>query len=382
MTITRETIRGGWCSLSPHLPFPHPSAGDPVPNLDQTYAESDICQLDENVSFLSVSESDVINQIPVYVSNYRPPARVPTNKRKPVRTTVKRNNLVLQSINLPVIMNINPRSIYSKSEEFSLLLDQYSADIVCMSESWERENLTLDQLLQLDNYEIISNVKQRDFKGGKPAILVNTQKFIVKRICPDPITVPVDVEAVWCLVTPRGNTSNKFKYIAVCSLYYRGPKSTKKKELFDHVAETFHYLSAKYGSNFQYVIAGDTNRLNLSPITSLSHNLVQVVKCPTRLNPDWMLDPVITSMSKYYQEPVTMPPINPDVNSNGKPSDHLIVLMRPISATYSVPPRIYKTVQTRPITESGTEAFRQWIEEFRWMQMYTSKCANKKAEIF
>ena len=279
-------------------------------------------------------------------------------------------------------MNINPRSIYNKSEEFSLLLDQYSADIVCMSESWERENLTLDQLLKLDNYEIISNVKQRDFKGGKPAILVNTQKFIVKRICPDPITVPVGVEAVWCLVTPRGNTSNKFKYIAVCSLYYRGPKSTKKKELFDHVAETFHYLSAKYGSNIQYAIAGDTNRLNLSPITSLSHNLVQVVKCPTRLNPDRMLDPIITSMSKYYLEPETMPPINPDKNSNGKPSDHLIVLMRPISATYSVPPRIYKTVQTRPITESGTEAFRQWIEECRWMEIFTSKCAHRKAEIF
>ena len=54
-----------------------------------------------------------------------------------------------------------------------------------MSESWERENLPLEKLLQLENYEIISNVKQREFKGGKPAILVNTQKFLVKRICPD-----------------------------------------------------------------------------------------------------------------------------------------------------------------------------------------------------
>jgi hypothetical protein len=57
-------------------------------------------------------------------------------------------------------MNINPRSIYNKSEEFSLLLEPYTADIICMSTSRERENLSLDQLLQLDNYEIISNVKQ------------------------------------------------------------------------------------------------------------------------------------------------------------------------------------------------------------------------------
>ena len=70
-------------------------------------------------------------------------------------------------------MNINPRSIYNKNEEFLLLLEQYSADIITMSESWDRDNLPLEQLLQLDNYEVISNVKQREFKGGKPAILVN-----------------------------------------------------------------------------------------------------------------------------------------------------------------------------------------------------------------
>ena len=343
--------------------------------------ESDIVQLDGNTSFLSdISESE--SQIPVHISTHRKSVRLPCEMRKPVRRTIKRNNLVLESMNLPVIMNINPRSIYNKSDEFSLLLDQYSADLICMSESWERENMTLDQLLKLDNYEIISNVKQREFKGGKPAILVNTTKYMVKRICPDPITVPVGVEAVWCLVTPKGATSNKFKHIAVCSMYYRGPKSTKKKELFDHIAETYHYLSAKYGSNIQYVIAGDTNRLNLAPILSLSHSLVQVVKLPTRLSPDRVLDPIITTMAKYYEEPVTMPPINPNINSGGKPSDHLVVLMRPISATYAIPPRIYKTVTTRPITDTGIQSFGQWIESFRWVKMYESTNAHKKAEIF
>ena len=101
--------------------------------------------------------------------------------------------------------------------------------------------MPLDQLLKLDDYEIISMVKKREFKGGNPAILVNKQKYFVKRICPDPICVPVGVEAVWTLITPRKNNSHKLKYIAVCSLYYRGPKSTKRQELFDHSAKTFHY---------------------------------------------------------------------------------------------------------------------------------------------
>ena len=279
-------------------------------------------------------------------------------------------------------MSINPRSIYNKKEEFSLLLAQYEADVICISESFERENQSLQQLLDLDDYEVISMVKKRDFKGGNPAILINKQKFIVKRICPDPICVPVGVEAVWALISPKNSSSNKLKYIAVCSLYYRGPKSTKKQELFDHIAETYHYLSAKYGSHIEYILAGDTNRLNLSPILNLSPRLVQAVKIPTRLNPDRILDPIITTLTKYYIPPVTKPPINPDANSNGKPSDHLIVIMKPLSTSISVAPRVYRTIQTRPITESGLQLFRKWIEEQRWLEMYSCVSAHEKAEIF
>ena len=109
-----------------------------------------------------------------------------------------------------------------------------------VSESWERENYTLRQI---ENFKVLTNVKQREFKGGKPAILVNEEKYHVKELCPDPITVPIGVEAVWALLTfKQKNPQNKVKYIAVGAIYYRGPKSTKKQELFDHIADTFHYL--------------------------------------------------------------------------------------------------------------------------------------------
>ena len=333
------------------------------------------------MSFLSDHSESESNSIPVQITIDRTAQPLPAAREKPVRVTIKRNNLIIKSINLPVIMNINPRSIYNKSEEFSLLLEQYGADVICMSESFERENQSLEQLLDLEDYEIISMVKKRDFKGGNPAILINKQKFFVKRICPDPICVPVGVEAVWALISPKTSCA-KLKYIAVCSLYYRGPKSTKKQELFDHIAETYHWLSAKYGTHIEYVLAGDTNRLNLSPILNLSPRLVQAVKVPTRLNPDRILDPIITTLKRYYLDPETKPPINPDKNSNGKPSDHLTVIMRPLSASISVTPRIYRTVETRPITESGLQLFRSWIEEQRWLEVYTCKNAHEKAERF
>ena len=83
--------------------------------------------------------------------------------RKPVRQIIRRNNLILQSVNLPVIMNLNPRSVYNKGDELSLLIEQYSADVICISESWERENLPLEQFLQLDNFEIIKLAKMEFF---------------------------------------------------------------------------------------------------------------------------------------------------------------------------------------------------------------------------
>ena len=126
-------------------------------------------------------------------------------------------------------------------------------------------------MLQLEDNRVISNVKQRDFKGGKPAILINEEKYHIKELCPEPITVPIGVEAVWALITHKQkDPRNKVKYIAISSIYYRGPKSTAKKELFDHMADTYHYLCSKYGSGIEFIIAGDTNRLNLSPILNLS----------------------------------------------------------------------------------------------------------------
>ena len=324
------------------------------------------------------------NYIPVHISASRSPVNNKpglSDRGEPVRITVRRNNLIMQAISLPVVININPRSIYNKSEEFSLLLEQYNADVICMSESFERESKPLQEFLDLENYEVISMVKRRDFRGGNPAILINKQKYIIRKLCPDPITVPVGVEAIWALISPRNNNTKKFKHIAICSLYYRGPKSTKKQELFDHIGETYHYLSAKYGTNMEFILAGDTNRLNLSPILNLSPRLVQTVKVPTRLNPDAILDPIITTMSKYYMEPETKPPINPD-DESGRPSDHLIVLMRPISASLPVPPRVYKTVQTQPITESGLQLFRTWIEEQRWLDVYSCSDVHEKAAKF
>ena len=345
---------------------------------------SNIPQCDGNISLSSSFDDDnctVPLYIPVVISQSRQKSEV-IRRLPPVRKTLRRNNMILQSVELPVVINLNPRSIYNKTEDFRLILEQYSADCLTISESWERDNLSLSELLDLENYQIFSNVKQRDFKGGKPAIVINTEKYNAKPLCPDVITVPVGVEAVWVLISPKiRNPKNRIRNIAVCSVYYRGPKSTKKKELFDHLAESYNILVTKYGSDLQFLIAGDTNRLNLSPILALSPNLKQVVKVPTRLKPEAILDPIITSMWKYYSEPVTKPPLQNDPN-NGKPSDHLLVLMRPLASTLECPPRQYSTVQYRPLTDSGVEQYGRWLADQTWGSIYAELDCHRKTEKF
>ena len=71
-----------------------------------------------------------------------------------------------QALNLPVLCNINPRSIYNKSDEFQTLVKEEDLDVIFISESWEREYLPLDQLIDLEDHTVISNVYQRDGVEG------------------------------------------------------------------------------------------------------------------------------------------------------------------------------------------------------------------------
>ena len=121
--------------------------------------------------------------------------------------------------------------------------------------------------------------------------------------------------------------------------------------------------------------------MNLNPILNLSPNLKQVVRVPTRLKPDAILDPIITTLWRYYQEPITKPPINPNKNSKGKPSDHLIVIMEPLMSALDMKKREYQFIQTRPINQCGIDRFGRWIMQHNWHDLYTCKDVNKKAEV-
>ena len=273
--------------------------------------------------------------------------------------------------------------MYGKKEEFKTLIEQYNCDICCISESWERDSLALSDIISIENFKFVTNVTKRSGRGGKPAILINESKYVIKELCPNDITVPLNVEAVWALIQCKNiSQMSQFKNIIVCSYYYAGPHTASKEAIYDHMTESISYLSAKYGPKVDFILCADSNRLDLSPIIDSSADLCQVVKVPTRLNPPATLDTIVTSLSKYYEEPVTKPPIMNDSSSSGTPSDHLIVLWKPISNNCELSQRVYRTVVNRPISPIGVSKFSEWLKNKSWHDIYQCNDIHQKASKF
>ena len=294
---------------------------------------------------------------------------------------IKRSPKNFQALSLPKVLNLNPRSIYNKVDEFVTFVNEEDVDLVCMSESWERENLTLEKVVKIQDYKVISNVHLRCGKGGRPAIIANEKKFIVENLTQTEIDIPWGVEAVWAVLTPKNVTNDsKIKKIVVGSIYCK-PDSRKKSLLLDHIAEVHSLLSSKYKNGLHWILCGDTNDLKLDEILNLNSNFKQVVQQPTRLNPPRILDPIITTLAHYYQLPVCLPPLDADPDSNGKPSDHLMVVMCPLSVVNNKPARTKNKIVYRPYNDIRLQQMQQWIENENWEEILKESTANKKMEM-
>ena len=117
--------------------------------------------------------------------------------------------------------------------------------------------------------------------------------------------------------------------------------------------------------------------MKLDAIISLSQSMKQVVQTPTRKNK--ILDPIITSLSKYYLSPECLPPLDNDPDKNGSPSDHMIVYMKPIDSANLEIGRKQKSVTFRPLKESGIRQMGSWIVQHQWDEVLNVTTAHEKA---
>ena len=197
---------------------------------------------------------------------------------------------------LPTCMNLNPRSIYNKVQAFATLIKEHQVHCVFLSESWERPEFDLSQLIDMEDFSVVSNPHQRKEVGGRPALVVNSKFYHIRNLTNSFIQIPWGCEATWALLTPKNVTNaSKIQKIALCSLYCK-PDSRTKTKLLDHISYAYNLLSAKFPTGLHFILAGYTNELKLDSILQLNPRMHQVVRGFTRLNPPRMLDPIITTL--------------------------------------------------------------------------------------
>ena len=138
-----------------------------------------------------------------------------------IKSSKSKSSKIVQSLNLPVICNMNPRSAYNKIDELHEFVKEEQVDLLFLSESWERENMTLKEIITLEDHEVISNVGQRSGIGGRPAIIANKVKFDVQDLTNKLIQIPWGVEAEWCILTPKNMTVRSEKLLAVLYIQNR-----------------------------------------------------------------------------------------------------------------------------------------------------------------
>ena len=109
---------------------------------------------------------------------------------------------------------------------------------------------------------------------------------------------------VWALITPKETQSNSIIQKIVCGAVYQSTSVKSHIPLLDHITDVYNILSTKYPKGLHWILAGDTNPMNLDTILNLDTRMKQIVQTPNRLNPAAILDTITMTLSKYYQIPV------------------------------------------------------------------------------
>ena len=82
------------------------------------------------------------------------------------------------------------------------------------------------------------------------------------------------------------------------------------------------------------------------------------------------------TLSHLYQKPLCLEPLDADPETNGKKSDHRIVISKPISVINNKCAR--QTRKVRPFPQSGKD----WFIDQTWEEVYSAESAHEKASIF
>ena len=189
---------------------------------------------------------------------------------------------------------------------------------------------------------------------------------------------PDNLEVTFATLRPK--SVNSPKYVIILCAVYSTPRSTKKSKLINFISETYHYLkSSKYPSAY-FALGGDINDLKVDLLLNISPKFHQIVKNFTRESK--ILSVIITDLTEYYQTPIILPPLQPDVMGVGKPSDHSVPFAIKYLDRGKPRPKNFTLKEVRPFSDSRVSEFGRWIQFENFSFLNTVDDPTEKVSAF
>lgn len=118
----------------------------------------------------------------------------------------------------------------------------------------------------------------------------------------------------------------------------------------------------------------------ISEILDCYGGLKQVISVSTRNQAT--LEILLTDLHSLYHPPTTLPPLQVDVDKNGKDSDHNIVVFAPKSNIQFKEQITKRTIKTRPILDSQLNNFERDLANYPWDEVFHGRSVNEKVDHF
>jgi hypothetical protein len=227
---------------------------------------SNLFQVDGNISIPGLGDSTLFlnksshysSSIPVVVSS-RTSFLPQLERRACFNRHIRKDNNLLEAINLLAFTVYNMRSLWSKVNSLGEDIIERDVAISFLSEVWEKKENVLHQsciqeLLELKVISYISTPQPGARRGGGTAIAACPKKFSLVKLN---IDIPNAVEVVWGLLRPK-KIIGRIRKIILCS-FYCPPRSKKKTILIAHISTVLNKLKVDH-PDAATIIAGDKKK--------------------------------------------------------------------------------------------------------------------------
>ena len=136
----------------------------------------------------------------------------------------------------------------------------------------------------------------------------------------------------------NASVAHHLPVVSVCNLRSLSenwqPRSRLRSKLKDHILGTLQILTTKY-DGCGIIIGADKNKMDISPLVNTNLKLKQIVSRPSRKKE--ILDICLTNLFSFYNAPIIVPPVQPDIPGQGVPSDHSVPLCVPNRDPFNPP---------------------------------------------